>query len=324
MNILVIQTAYLGDCVLTLPLINSLKKSFEGKISVLTRPETSDIFRSAGAVDDVISFDKRGIDRGVWSLFKIAGSIRRMDFDMVFLPQRSIRSGLISFLSGIPRRIGFKRGGANIFLTDKVEYDWNIHEAERLLSLAPVSGGNNITRESSLAPDPEIVDSYNKKYLDTEKKIIGICPQSEWYTKCWPIERYEELIRTLGNDMQLIILGNKKQEWLFPNTIDLTGKTSIKELIAIVSQLDLLVSNDSGVMHIAAAVKVPVVSIFGPTVPGMGFAPFGAGHTVIDIELDCRPCGLHGGTKCPRKHFKCMLDITTKRVTQEVYAKIGC
>lgn len=318
-HILIIQTAYLGDCILTVPLINSIKRSNSCEISVISRPVTEGIFESCPSVDEVICYDKNGKDRSFLPVIRLVNKIRKKNFEIVFLPQRSFRSGLIAFFSGIPERIGFKRGGAKFFCTKKICFDWNRHEVDRMLSLAEAAGYKKIACDFNLKPDLDIAN----KFLKTGKKIIGICPQSKWQTKCWPEDRFAELIKILSNDFQVVVMGEKTEVWEGESVINLTGKTSVKELVSVISMLDMMVSNDSGLMHLAAAFNIPVITIFGPTLPGMGFAPYGDIHTIIEIPLKCRPCGLHGTKSCPEKHFKCMLEIPVDRVKDEVYKKLG-
>lgn len=318
MNILIFQTAFLGDCVLTLPLINSIKKSFSCEIFVVTKPLTEEIFKSCPSVSHVICYDKNGRDRGILSLMRLVKKIKKINFESAFLPQRSFRSGLITYLAGIRERIGFKRGGARFFSTKKVYYDWNKHEVDRLLSLAEAAGCKEIVNEFNLKPDLSIVDKFKNKFT---KNIIGICPQSNWPTKCWPKSRFVKLIEILSKDFRIAVLGEKAEVWEGENVINLTGKTSVKELIALISMLNLMISNDSGLIHIAAAFDIEVIVIFGPTVPGMGFTPYGDKHRIIDVPLKCRPCGLHGSKSCPEGHFKCMIEIPVDIVKNEVYSK---
>ncbi len=317
-SILIIQTAFLGDCILTLPLINSVKKNISCNITVITRPENKDIFLSCPSVNKVISYDKSGSEKGMKYFFSLVKKVREDRYNTVFIPQRSFRSGLLSFLGGIPERIGFARGGAGIFLTKKICFDWNIHEIDRMLSLARELGCENIACEFNLKPDENILETIKKKYFKTEKKTIAICPQSEWPTKCWPGDRFRELTEVLENDYQVFVLGKEIENWSGKNVVNLTGKTSIKELIALISLIDIMVTNDSGLVHLAAANNAAAVVVFGPTVPGMGFAPYGEKHKIIETEINCRPCSLHGGVKCPRKHFNCMLNISVDVVKKAV------
>ncbi len=317
MKILIIQTAYIGDCVLTLPLINTIKKNFDTKITVVTTPTAKDIFTGCRSVDEVIIYDKKGVHKGIKSFFHLVGKLKKEKFEIAFLPQRSFRSGLMTYLADISRRIGFKRGGSRFFLTDKIDFEWNIHEVERQIGLARETGCKEIIRKYNLSADKTFAEK-EQKLLSKEKKNIGVCIESKWQTKRWPVERFRELIEKLSSANQIVILGEKREKFNGKNILNRTGRTTVKELIALISLLDVLVSNDTGLIHIAAALGVKVVAIFGPTIPEMGFTPYGVRHTIIEVPLDCRPCSLHGGGKCPKGHFKCMQNIPVERVISEV------
>ncbi|MGM0441624.1 MAG: glycosyltransferase family 9 protein [Elusimicrobiota bacterium] len=320
-KILIIQTAFLGDCLLTLPLINTLKKCFNAGVTVVTTPATEGVFESNPSVDDIILYDKKGNDGGIGSFLKLASRLRGEEFDKVFLPQRSFRSGLLAYLGRIPERIAFKRGGARFFATKKCEYDWDKHELERLLDLAGLAGCRELKREFDLIPDEDLVRKYREILKPGKnKKIIGISAQSEWPTKKWPKEKFQKLADEVKSDFKLVAFGKDREKWA-EHVINLTGKTNIKELAAAVSWVDIMLSNDSGLIHVGAALGKPVVAIFGPTVPDMGFAPYGNIHKIIEVPLECRPCSLHGPRRCPRDHFKCMLDIGVDEVKKKLYKK---
>ncbi len=320
-KILIIQTAFLGDCVLSLPLVNTLKKNFSCSISVLSRPGNAAVFECSSGVDEVIKYDKDGSEKGFTSVLRLAGRLKKSGYDRVFLPQRSFRSGLISYMAGIPERIGYKRGGAKMFCNTKVDFDWSRHDVERQLDLASAAGCGKMDRSFKLQP-PEKEKKYIREKLPDGKKLVGMCAQSQWKTKCWPFGRFMEVASLLPGDTKAVLLGKKPQETESDSIINLTARTSLTELFAIINRLDILLSNDTGLIHIAAAMGVPVVAVFGPTVKGMGFAPYGEGHTVIEKSLDCRPCGLHGGKKCPRGHFRCMLDIPVSEVAAPVMKRL--
>ncbi|MFC2048971.1 glycosyltransferase family 9 protein [Elusimicrobiota bacterium] len=310
-RIVVIQTAFFGDCILTLPLLNTLKDQLDCSLSVVCRPEYRDIFTSCGSVDEIIEFDKGGRE----GLFSIVEKLRKRGFDTAFLPQRSFRSGLISLLAGIKKRIGFRRGGARLFSTHRIEYDWNLHDMERLLTLASLSGISEFTYEFRLDPDESLVQKYRNEFDSDRNKIIGIFPDSEWPTKRWPTEKYLELVNNIKNRYSIVLIGSQKAEFKAESVIDMTSRTSVREVIALVSILDTCISNDSGLIHLAAAFKIPVLAIFGPTVPEMGFYPWGNVHEIVqNSNLRCRPCSLHGPRECPEKHFFCMNEISVSDV----------
>ncbi|MDA3793502.1 MAG: lipopolysaccharide heptosyltransferase II [Elusimicrobia bacterium] len=323
----IIQTAYLGDCVLTLPLAKTLKECSDiGNVTVVCRPEVKAVFRFSSSVDKIIVYDKKGKDKGLAGALRIIKKLKSKKFDTAFLPQRSFRSGLMAFLSRIPERIGFNRGGAAFFLTSKCKYNWKKHEVERLLDIAGLAGCVNKKRSFDLLPASLPAQNLSLKYREIfnkgdKKKIVGIAPQSKWPTKCWPEERYKELAKSIKEKAKVVIFGVEKEEWP-EGVINLTAGTSVKELIAAINEIDILVSNDSGIMHIAAALGKPVIVIYGATVPDLGFTPYGNESVIIQTELECRPCGLHGPKKCRLGHFKCMKNIKTSTVREALYEKI--
>ncbi|NLB35570.1 MAG: glycosyltransferase family 9 protein, partial [Elusimicrobia bacterium] len=132
-------------------------------------------------------------------------------------------------------------------------------------------------------------------------------------------ENFESFAELLPEDFTPVYLGTNPSEKQLERGLSFEGKTNVKDLIALVSLMDFLISNDSGIIHIAAALGIGVGAIFGPTVPALGFTPFGSRHVIIENkDLKCRPCSLHGPRTCPKKHFKCMLDISPEDVLMQV------
>jgi heptosyltransferase-2 len=166
-----------------------------------------------------------------------------------------------------------------------------------------------------------------------QDRVVGIAPGSIWATKRWLPERFAEvsdrLIKEAG--VKVIFLGSKDDEKLCieianlmeEKPIILAGRTSILQSAAIISQCKVILSNDSAPVHMASAMKKPVVAIFGSTIPEFGFAPYGEGHIIIEKKMECRPCGIHGKNKCPKKHFKCMTEITTQEVFEALLTKLN-
>ncbi|MDO9069228.1 MAG: glycosyltransferase family 9 protein, partial [Deltaproteobacteria bacterium] len=153
--------------------------------------------------------------------------------------------------------------------------------------------------------------------------FIAIAPGAHWHTKRWSAENYSKLISKLVNrESGIVIVGDKNDRAIAEeiikasgaNAINLCGLLDLAQLIYVLSKAKLLVTNDTGAMHIAEAAETPVVAIFGPTVRQFGFAPWRKESRIIETELDCRPCALHGSKKCPKGHFNCMKLITTEQV----------
>ncbi len=330
MDILIIQTAFIGDVILSTPLVRGASLiSSEASISVLVRPEVSEVFKGNPDVDEIITYDKRGTEKGLSGFLKLLGRLRKRRFDLAIIPHRSLRSALLPFLSGIPIRVGFKKSAAPFLFTGAANYRMGSHETERNLELLSPFGVGPPDARPRLYPREEDI-SLAKQFLGESfpggvDPLVAIAPGSVWPTKRWPVENYAELARKLidGLSARVVVVGGKGDVGLSDTIIGMcpegkaaiaAGKMGILGSAALLSMCDLLVSNDSAPVHMALAVETPVVAIFGPTVPEFGFAPDGDRDLVLGADLPCRPCGVHGGKRCPEGHFKCMIDVSPERV----------
>ncbi len=341
-TIAIFQTSFIGDSVLTTPLIKKTAKLFpDAKIVVITRPQTEDIFRPMKEVSQIILNDKKGWNKiaGVW---KTANAIKATHADILLVPHRSFRSALIAWLSHVPVRIGFTSSEGRWFYTKTVPFSWMIHDAERNLSLLQGIVKEKFTAEKLnmdyASSAEENVERLIKDFNLEGKVLVGIHAGSAWPTKCWPMEYFVKLISRLQSELgvQAVLVGGGKKDAALGEKIcqlstghaaSLCGKTSLADLMALMRHLKLFITNDSGPMHIATAFNVPTLAIFGPTTRELGFFPYGEGHRVMEVkDLPCRPCALHGGKKCPQKHFKCMRDISPDVVfdnAKEMLEKAG-
>ena len=327
-RVLVMQTSFLGDSLLTIPLLRRLKESLPGaRVTVLTLPKNAGVFRGSPWADEVLLDDKRGEHGGLLGPWRIAGELKRSAFDLAVIPHRSFRSALIAWLAGIPRRVGFSASAGSFLLTDAVPFAWLTHDLERNLALArPVGGGSAPARgeERYVVPAPPS-DALARRLAEAGivpgARLAGIHPGAAWATKRWLPERYAELCRRLkAEGLTPVLVGGPADAPLgaelaaASGAADMTGKTDLEELKSLMGLLALFVTNDSGPMHLAAAAGVPVVAIFGATTRELGFFPYGSGHRVVEADLACRPCGLHGAKACPEGHFLCMRLLSVDQV----------
>ncbi len=322
MKILVFQTAFLGDLILTSPLLKSLKKSFkEAEVALVVRKGFESVFNGAWFVDKVISFDKKGVYRF---------SRRIGGYDIAISPHRSHRTSLVLWLSRIKRRIGFDIAGFSFLYTDRVSYvrKRGVHEVDRNLSLLkPLEGEFNLIYDSSpeLPVTDEEVNGGIKKF-SLKTPYVVVAPGSVWATKRWLPEYYSEVCDYLkGTGFEVVLVGSVSERDVceavakgMTDVKNLCGRTSLREFFAIVKGAELVVSNDSSPVHVAVSVKTPVVEIYGATVPEFGFFPYGKGE-IVELEgLPCRPCGIHGGNRCPERHFRCMKDLKPEMVIEKI------
>jgi heptosyltransferase-2 len=328
-RILIIQTAFLGDVILCTPLIKATRRLFpDSFISFLLIPETENILENNPHLNEILVYDKRGKEKGLRNFVKQVKKIRKRNFDSAIIPHRHIRSALLAYLAGIPQRIGFDRSTGSFLFTQKVTYQDDLHEIDRNLRLLSDLGHDALDGSPELFPSPEDF-SYSSRLLrnsgvEENDTIIGIAPGSVWATKRWLPERFAQvsdlLIKETGS--KVVFLGSKQDERLCldianlmaEKPVILAGKTSILQSAAVISRCKAILSNDSAPVHISSAMKRPAVAIFGSTVPEFGFAPYGEGNVIIGKEMECRPCGIHGRNKCPKKHFRCMTEIATQEV----------
>ncbi|MBI5574599.1 MAG: lipopolysaccharide heptosyltransferase II [Elusimicrobia bacterium] len=327
MKLLIIQTAFLGDVVLTIPLIQAAKKYLKAQISVVCIPATKNILEEHFAIDEIIVFDKKNSGKGFVSLIKFAKKLKGKKFDVAIIPHPSFKSGLISYLADIPERIGFSNSAGRIFFTDKVFYALNKHQLERYLDLLKHFGVEVEEEKTEIHIDGRY-EQFADNILPKDKVIFGINPGSVWATKRWFHERYAELSDRIVNELngQVVIFGgpddietaSKVEKNMKSKAINLSGKTTLKQLSALIKKCRVFITNDSGPMHIAAALDIPTVAIFGPTVRQFGFFPYSKNATVIEKNVPCKPCSPHGPNKCPKKHFDCMNKITVNEVFDAV------
>ncbi len=335
-RILIVQTAFLGDVILSTPLIKALRELFSDSfISFLLIPETKNILENNPRIDEILIYDKRK-KKGLGSFLKVMAEIRKRKFDLAMIPHRSLRSALLAFLSGIPQRIGFNKSAGSFLFTNRVVYPNSIHEVDRNLSLLSIFKPSLTDKSPELFPSPEDF-SYARRLLrdsgiGEKDKIVSVAPGSVWATKRWLPKGFAEVSDLLQSKAKakVVFLGSEEDRVLCERVADLmknkpvilAGKTNILQSAAIISFCRVVLSNDSAPVHIASAMKRPVVAIFGSTIPEFGFAPYGTGHTIIQKKIECRPCGIHGKAECPKKHFRCMREVTTEEVFQAVLSRL--
>jgi len=335
-RILIVQTAFLGDVILATPLIRAVRELFpDSFISFLLIPETKRVLDNNPHLNEVLTYDKR-TKAGVGAFLQIVNRVRGKDLDLALVPHRSFRSALLAGLARIPFRIGFDKSAGSFLLTRKVPYRSDVHEVERNLSL--VSEFNPPAQDflPELFPSSDDLSSVRKMLTDSgvreQDKVVAVAPGSVWATKRWLPERFAQVCDLLMSRarVKVVLTGSEDDLALCrqiaglmkEKPVILAGRTDVLQSAALVSLCRAVLSNDSAPVHMASAMRKPVVTVFGSTVPELGFSPYRVGHVIVQKELDCRPCGIHGKKKCPKEHFKCMKEITTDEVFEAVLSLI--
>lgn len=324
-RILIIHTAFIGDIVLSTPLIKKLRDTYpKAEITYLTTPVGASILRNNPYLTHIIEYDKRGEHKGLKGFWLIAKKLKMEAYNLVITPHRYLRSSCLTFLTGAPIRRGYDCATASFFYNEKIHYDKSKHEVEKLLAFVPKEEKNRY--EIELFPSEMEKERVNGLLKNREKNLVVIAPGSKWFTKKWPLEYFNVVIKELERreDTTVVVVGGKEEMLLniplSERSIDLRGKTTLLELAEVISRANIVVTNDSSPIHIASSFpKVRILAIFGPTVKELGFFPWSRNSRVFQVEgLGCRPCSMHGGDFCPKKHFKCMLEIRPEMVLEEI------
>ena len=324
-SILVRGTNWIGDAILTLPAMASIRATYpHAHIAVLAKPWVADIYKLFSDADEVIIYEnKYDTPAGV---FRLAKMLKERNFDAAILLQNAIESAIIAFAARIPLRAGYNSDARGLLLTHSVKRTKEIrkvHQIDYYLEMVKTLGCVSVNREMWLETKLNLHDARNivQKYIpDTNKAIIGIAPGATYGpAKRWFPERFAAVADKLGDcfPLQGILLGSKA-DWetaeevrkaADTKLINLAGKTNLREAIHLISQCRLFISNDSGLMHIAGALNIPTVAIFGSTNP-VTTSPAGSKTAIVRHNISCSPCL---EKTCPTD-FRCMKLISVENV----------
>jgi heptosyltransferase-2 len=332
-GILVKGTNWVGDTIISFPAVHSLHHLLpQAHISVLAKSHLAELWKANPDVDEVIPYDMPTGANRIFGELQIARLIRDKAIDLAIILPRSFSSSLMVFLGGVPHRIGYNGEGRNLLLTERIDCPpellirhrmyYYLHLVERLghfpsPPLPSLSLNGNQERWSN---------TFLSHHGLKGTMLIGLNPGATYgEAKCWSPERFAELGRRLREDyrVSILIFGSSRPkekelnatiaQGIGEGCLNLSGQTSLLEMAALLRHCHLLVTNDTGTMHVAAAVGTRVVAIFGPTDP-QTTSPLGEGHVVIREEVSCSPCLRR---VCPEDH-RCMDLIGVARVYKTV------
>lgn len=326
-RILIIQTAFLGDVLLSFPIAHHLKKINPAyRVSFLIKKELYQLSELYPLIDEFIFIDKSKYFLSIREVYKKI----KNKFDVVISPHRSARSSIIAFLSNSRIRISFDASSLNFLYTHLSHYRKDQHEIERNLSLLKYFSTNiNWKEKINLKFDNYIFNEQFMLWKDRNEKIVVIAPGTIWETKRYPEYYYTVISKKLIDaGFKVVLIGSNQdfeiglriQKRMNDETslLNLIGKLTLKESISLINLSNLLICNDSAPTHMGVFTNTPVLTIYGSTIPEFGFYPFREFDKVIQIEnLYCKPCGIHGHMKCPEKHFRCMIDLKPEIVYKE-------
>jgi heptosyltransferase-2 len=330
-NLLILQTSFLGDTVLTLPLISEVRRRFPvRRLSLLCQPMCGELLQDHPAIDEIIIDDKKRADRGIGGLNRKAQELAAKGFTIALAPHKSLRSALMLYRAGIPRRVGFAQSRGWFLFHQRVQRRPARHDVERNLSLLEAFGvePRDCERAIDLPVSPAIQAEVEEKFLalgiSARAPIIGVNTGSVWPTKRWSVQGFAQLIGRLKQqvDCQIILFGGAEDARVVDAVlarcgaaaISLVGRISLRELPAALRRCHVFVTNDSGPMHIAVAQRVPTVAVFCATTRELGFFPYTKHAIVVEKNLSCRPCTSHGGRRCPLGTGACIQLIEPEAV----------
>ncbi len=328
MKILIRATNWVGDAIMALPALRAVRKRFpDAEITIVARPYVADIYRDQEICDQLIPYDPKGLHAGFFGRERLAAELRAQKFDVALLLQNAFDAAWLAWRARIPERIGYARHARSLLLTQSVplprQGEIPAHEKYYYLELLRRAGWGHSAKDETFiglrVPEEKrrSADEFLSKsgVRQGAVRIAVAAGASYGSAKCWPPLRFAEVANRLQSETEaeIILFGTAAEANVstaisaeMPRPpIDLTGKTAIADLPALLSQCQLFIGNDSGAMHVAAAVGLPIVAVFGPTDPH-GTAPVTPRCSIVQQKPYCSPCFLR---RCPTDH-RCMTAIT--------------
>lgn len=321
---------WVGDAVMSTPLVAAVRGNFpRAEITLLAKPWVGPLFEGGPDVDRILTYDARGRHKGAAGRLRLAAELRRERFDLAVLVQNAFEAAMIPALAGIPYRLGYAADGRAPLLRPvipKSSAHKRLHMIDYYLGILEGAGLRTFGRELRLPISPAERTAAEERLrstgIDANRPRIGLAPGAAFGTaKQWPPERYAGLAR------RIVAVWPEASVWVFggpgdrelgdriraeggPHCRNLAGATSLREAVALIDRCDRFVTNDSGLMHVAAALAVPLVAVFGPTDPTTTY-PAGRSSRIVREPVPCSPCMRR---ECPLGHHRCMRQISVERV----------
>ena len=334
-RILIRGVNWIGDAVMTTPAIGVVRRHFpQAELTVLANPLVAELFSPHDWVDRVVVFDRKGAHRGVRGRLRLASELRKRSFDLAIILPNSFDSALVPWLAGIPVRVGKSSDGRSLLLTGRYSEDETEplrHEVRYYLNLVRHFGitGEDVAPRLCVTPEEERATGLllAGKGIMAGDRVLAINPGATYGSaKRWYPDRFAEVALRLAAEWRarIVILGSSGEAGIAADieqrlegaSLNMAGRTTVRELMALIKRSDFMITNDSGPMHIAAAFGVPLVAIFGPT-DHTGTSPYTDDRAVIvRKDVECAPCKLR---ECPTDH-RCMTAVTADDVVAAALA----
>jgi len=342
-KILVVRYRFIGDTILTLPFLKNLRLAEpNAQIDMLVAPKSGEIIEDCPFVDNFIYFDttrKHKYENGKEkkkSFWHYVSLLRKNKYDKAYVLKRSLSSAILIFLAGIKDRIGFDTEHRGFLLTKRIPYDNNKHESECFLDVLRADGINisDSKLENTVNPvSAEKVENILTENNLSDKKLVIVHATATNAGKLWDLKNFAKVTEYLINqkNVNVIFCGTDFDYDTYDRMLkmidvplkskplNLCGKLSLKESLALTKRVDLLIGNDSGNLHMASSVRTPVIGIYGP-MPFEKWYALGENNILLHSDIPCSPCGLR--KKCPNDKL-CLKNITVEQVTDGINKILG-
>ncbi|MCK5236783.1 MAG: lipopolysaccharide heptosyltransferase II [Deltaproteobacteria bacterium] len=332
-NILVRVPNWIGDAVMSMPALDALRRLYpKARITVLCKPIVKDIYSSSPSTDEVLVYDSRGVHAGFFGKLRLARELKKNSFDMAVLFQNAFEAAWISYLAGIPIRIGYARDLRRALLTSAISFVGEItrvHQVYYYLNIIKALGGPELNYDKKPLPNIKPTESDMARAREILEEVgmsdvtsfVGVAPGASFGpAKKWGSARFAEAAEKVCEELKAtaLIFGGPSDardakevaEGLKVRHLNLASRTTLGEFIALTSMTKIFLTNDSGTMHVAAALGVPTVAVFGSTEPRLT-SPLGNVTRTIQSNLDCSPCFKR---ECLHGHYECMSAVTVDDV----------
>jgi heptosyltransferase-2 len=339
-NLLVLRYRFIGDTILTVPFLRNLRRAHQdARIDLVVAPYSSDVLRGIPYVDEFIVYDPPTIHadsgarhRTLLSKARFAGELRKRRYDKAYVLKRSFSSAVIAFLSGSRERIGFDTEGRGFLLTKRVPYRHDQHEVRNFLDVLRADGVAVADEHLEAWISPEET-AFAEGFLAGRgvapgERVVAIHPFCANQTRAWHEDGFVETANALQErfGVRILLLGGKRDLAMAdgiagrirPAPVTAAGETDLRQSMALLSKCSLLICNDSGIMHLAAALDLPLIALFGPQSP-VKFGPWGTRCRILYKRFPCSPCRQKFFEECdpsPRGKPMCMETITVDEVIE--------
>lgn len=306
-KILIINVNWLGDVIFSTPFIRAIREAYpDSYIACMAVPRCKEILEANSRINELILFDEDGREKSLVGKVRFASKLKKDKFDTAFILHRSFTKALIACLAGIKERVGYDTKRRGVLLTKKLKNpDRELHKVEYFLKLAEAVGADISRKNYEFFindTDRKKADSLLESFgINANNRFVVLNPGGNWDPKRWPVENFSKLgdMLTERYGVKMVISGQDKDAKLAEAIskkmkhapVSICGKTKIRELAAILEKARLVVSGDSGPMHIAVSVGTNTIAIFGPTDPEITGPYGGTNYRIIRKEIGCKvPC----------------------------------